>query len=62
MLLAVVRAVPAATADWSLEATVYVYVSPDKGTKASKLKFNATSLQVVAFWLATTGSGLIVAT
>ena len=56
------RAVPAATADWLLEATVYVYVSPVSVSNASKLKFKATSLQVVAFWLATTGSGLIVAT
>ena len=57
--LAVVRAVPAATCAWLLEATVYVYVSPDKGIKASKLKFNATSLHVSAVCAVTTGSGLI---
>ena len=62
LLLAVVRAVPAATAAWLLEATVYVYVSPDKGIKASRLKFNATSLQISAVCAVTTGSGLIVAT
>ena len=59
-LLAVVRAAPGATAAWLLEATVYVYVSPDPASKPSKLKFKATSLQIVAVCALNTGSGLIV--
>ena len=46
--LAVVLEEPAGTFVASLDATVYVYVSPDPETNASKSKLNATSLQISA--------------